>query len=513
MVIQCSACQTRYRLAEDKIKPQGSKVRCSKCGEVFIVLPSAPAPALPPSEPAIEDFAAPANGAVTGQASADTSSTGGDYHDWSDFDLPGNDSGPAPAVAEDNFEEFPATDPTETAAAGEFREEELRSAAGNEDNFSFKAPARAPDADEFTFGEESTEGEEEVTFEEELGDEDDFAIGEAGTDRRAVDLFPLEFDTLAFDEPPSENGATDGDLAAGLGAGVSDELSFEEDDEPSFASANSEADEDAFSWGDPDDAAAFPDDFDFGDASESHGGADTDDLDFDSPGLAAQESSPASVRAKRTAAPATKKPPEAEQPLTAEPLLPVDRRKYARHRRKGGTSLLTWLVALILLGLCAATGYFYWLGEFPDVNGLLNRFMPPGTTAPAVSKIKVGEVNGFFVNNTEAGQLFVVQGQAVNGYPEPRSAMAVQGKLFNRAGSLLRERSAYCGNSLSESELKSLPLAKLRERSENQFGDSLSNLNVAPGKSVPFTIVFSSLPSDLAEFTVEPGDSIPGSKQ
>ncbi len=510
MVIQCNACQTRFRLAEEKIKPQGSKVRCSKCGEVFIVLP----PALPPSEPAIEDFVPPATGAVTGQAPADTSSPdGGDYHDWSDFDLPRNDSVSAPAAAEDDFQDFPATVPTGTAAAGEFREDEIRSAAGSEDDFSFEAPA--PDADEFTFGEESTGDEQEVTFEEELGGEDDFALGNEGTDERTESLSPLEFDTLAFDELPSGSGATDADLAAGLGAGASDELIFEENDEPSLAPADPEEDEEAFSWGVPDDATAFPDDFDFGDTSEDSGGADTNDLDFDSPDLAAEEPSPTPVRTKRAAAPATRKPSEPERaaPLTAEPILPVDRRKYARRRRKGGTSLLTWLVALILLGLCAATGYFYWLGEFPDVNGLLNRFMPSAATAPTTSEIKVAEVNGFFVNNTEAGQLFVVQGQAVNGYPESRSAMSVQGKLFNRAGSLLRERSAYCGNSLSESELKSLPLAKLRERSENQFGDSLSNLNVATGKSVPFTIVFNKLPSDLAEFTVEPGDSIPGSKQ
>ena len=30
MVIQCTQCQTRFKLADEKIKPQGTKVRCSK---------------------------------------------------------------------------------------------------------------------------------------------------------------------------------------------------------------------------------------------------------------------------------------------------------------------------------------------------------------------------------------------------------------------------------------------------------------------------------------------------
>jgi predicted Zn finger-like uncharacterized protein len=37
MVIKCSKCKTRLKLAEDKIKPQGSKFRCSKCGTVLLI--------------------------------------------------------------------------------------------------------------------------------------------------------------------------------------------------------------------------------------------------------------------------------------------------------------------------------------------------------------------------------------------------------------------------------------------------------------------------------------------
>src|SRR6056297_2413486 len=45
MIIQCEQCQTRFRLADEKLKPAGTKVRCSKCKHVFTVMPPAPEPA------------------------------------------------------------------------------------------------------------------------------------------------------------------------------------------------------------------------------------------------------------------------------------------------------------------------------------------------------------------------------------------------------------------------------------------------------------------------------------
>jgi predicted Zn finger-like uncharacterized protein len=40
MIIQCPHCQSRFKLATEKIKPGGTKVRCTKCKSIFIVSPS-----------------------------------------------------------------------------------------------------------------------------------------------------------------------------------------------------------------------------------------------------------------------------------------------------------------------------------------------------------------------------------------------------------------------------------------------------------------------------------------
>ena len=39
MIVQCEHCQTKYRIADEKVKGKGVKVRCAKCENVFTVAP------------------------------------------------------------------------------------------------------------------------------------------------------------------------------------------------------------------------------------------------------------------------------------------------------------------------------------------------------------------------------------------------------------------------------------------------------------------------------------------
>jgi hypothetical protein len=55
-----------------------------------------------------------------------------------------------------------------------------------------------------------------------------------------------------------------------------------------------------------------------------------------------------------------------------------------------------------------------------------------------------------------------------------------------------------------------MTFAAIEEAMNNQFGDSLSNMNVAAGATIPFTIVFRNLPDGLANINVEVVDSKPG---
>lgn len=50
MIVACSVCTTRFRVADEKIGPLGARIRCSRCGQTFQVAPP-PAPEPPPPAP------------------------------------------------------------------------------------------------------------------------------------------------------------------------------------------------------------------------------------------------------------------------------------------------------------------------------------------------------------------------------------------------------------------------------------------------------------------------------
>ncbi|WP_045221567.1 DUF3426 domain-containing protein [Desulfonatronum thioautotrophicum] len=56
MLIQCPNCDTKYNLDEAVLGPDGSKVRCIRCGHVFFVAPSGEVSALAPEPPREHDL-------------------------------------------------------------------------------------------------------------------------------------------------------------------------------------------------------------------------------------------------------------------------------------------------------------------------------------------------------------------------------------------------------------------------------------------------------------------------
>jgi len=51
MIVQCEVCQAKYNLEDSKITPEGVKVRCAKCKNIFTVTPTTATPPTPPSPP------------------------------------------------------------------------------------------------------------------------------------------------------------------------------------------------------------------------------------------------------------------------------------------------------------------------------------------------------------------------------------------------------------------------------------------------------------------------------
>ena len=119
-------------------------------------------------------------------------------------------------------------------------------------------------------------------------------------------------------------------------------------------------------------------------------------------------------------------------------------------------------------------------------------------------------VNGKFVENTQAGQIFVITGRVKNDYSHNRSFIKITGNIFIKNNVAVKTETVFCGNFLADDELANLDLGAIKTRLMNRMGDKKSNFSVKPGQIIPFMIVFSNMPDNLEEFSIEVTESTQG---
>lgn len=633
MVITCEQCQARFRLADEKLKPEGTKVRCTKCKLVFTVFPQETLPAGLPAdttgfnrEPGAGEEVAPLPVQVQVQAPAPVSvaatepstppepppaaaeDSPADSNEM-DLDFSGLEQSMGPGTAgnepaeefsfadtvvaavEPSAEEGLAAEPADrTISAGiptgsepgpgeldfdaTFAESEeppavIAPAAGPAE-FAFDAElaqggvetstegaafdfAAAPEFSgpgEFDFAAEpqaSTPGEVDfaATAETAISGEFDFATesqaaepGEIGmasepatpasgdfvfaSEEAASGLSEFGFETEADGEPPA---AVDETLPAAeapsfeFGSGDSFESSALSA-EPAFGEAEP-------SWDQPANQEGLSFDFDEpnfesqnqervakgrDEAGLSFGEIDFSDDDTDKTPSFGSE--PDFSQAAMAPAPA---PEPLPVPTPPPPPRPEARRLHSGEApppplrpRKKSMSPALGIIALLLI-LCGAGGYYYFMGNGrPFIDRMLLKVKGEVPPAPVEQLIVLSIEGSSYVKNREAGQLLVVQGAATNNFPTARTAISVKGVLLDAAGKVLQQQTLFCGNYLDETKLRTMKYAQIEEAMNNQFGDSLSNINVSPGKTLRFTIVFRNVPKEMANINVEVVDSKPG---
>jgi len=166
-----------------------------------------------------------------------------------------------------------------------------------------------------------------------------------------------------------------------------------------------------------------------------------------------------------------------------------------------------WILLLIVM--VAGSYLIYSQGHLDSLPGYLQSWQNQPETPVFSGNLRPSGLTGFHINNKGEGGLFVVQGQVVNEDVEPRAGILLAGLVYDKGGSVIARQTVYGGNPISRSELRSLSYEIMKERMNNQFGEALSNINVEPKKSLPFTIVFKEVAADVAEFGVEVIDSKP----
>ncbi|MBE0500268.1 MAG: zinc-ribbon domain-containing protein [Desulfuromonadales bacterium] len=456
MVIQCSSCNTRFKIADDKVKPGGVKVRCSKCKEVFTVLP--------PEEE---------------HTAAATAATSLDDVDWGSLN---SDKSADDSTEEPSMPEF------------SFADEEASPAADDDLAFDTSADTSEEADDSFSFGDEESSEEDEL-----------FSFG--GSSEPSTDDF-------SFDEP--------------VGEGAQDEFSFD-----AAPAATGTADD--FDWdGSSSDDTDSQDDYSFGETAETD-----DNLDFSSLEMATDEPEAVEVEAEEPRR--QEMIPSAENSRPAIVKGPQNSRAGGRSTGKSRTTkkksgpLRGIFVLFLLLLLIVGGGLFglkqmgFWSGNFEELQRVdyvtaaktvwekgmteVNRLVGNAVSQQPIGMITVTTMTGKYSQNISAGTLFVIDGTIRNDYNANRSAVVVQGVLYDEADAVVRQKKVYCGNVIDSGMLQTGTVAAMDKLSANVFGDKFSNEDIAPGATVPFTIVFHDLPDNLAQYNVEIVESATGTKR
>lgn len=488
MIIQCDHCSARFKMDDSKLANGPVKVRCAKCKEIFVVRPEEPVAAkvVPPLPELVSPSAESADAA---EFSFDTPSSLNNLASKVADDFSAGTETPAvgkKAASEqtDSSTEFDwQTGKTSTAddsgAGSEFDLSSFDASLAAPKEAADQAAAEAEDND-FDFG--------EVDFSAKNAPPVASSVVTGSAD---ADDFSMDFGEVSFsDQPAKESGA---DTSSGPVA--ENDAAFPSESHPS--TEPSAADDFLLSFN--------------SDSAQQGSSAATDkkateNVNFTEFSFAGKDEP---VEPGRTGS-AADFHDQAHEEFVASGFSEDDLGEEPppsslTSRKKSGSHfpLIVIVGAIILIVALAGSGVYFFGGPkaFSKVGlGFLVEWY--GNKGAEEGSIALKGVTASYTINSTAGELFVVRGEAVNNFKKPRASIQVKVTLLGTGGAALIAKSAYCGNSLSNEQLATLPLAKIEEIMNNQFGDSLANLGLKPGGTIPFVAVVSPLPKDATDYSV-----------
>lgn len=186
--------------------------------------------------------------------------------------------------------------------------------------------------------------------------------------------------------------------------------------------------------------------------------------------------------------------------------------KARKPAKKKGGKLLGLFLFLLLLGAIAGGLYYavFVMGiEIPYVSEYLK---PSPKDTSGTINLSTLNINSKFVENSQAGRLFVITGKVRNGYNQERTRIELEGRLYVKGKKLVKKETSFAGVIISDQELAELSIAKIKQMLNTPPSPQESMGILRPGQNGPFMVVFDDLPpaNQLDEFAIEPVSSTPG---
>jgi pilus assembly protein FimV len=519
MIITCKECNARFNLDENLLKPTGSKVRCSKCNEVFTAYPPKTSEeAELPIEPTPEIEEQPDAAALETERKE---TAGEDDLDFSDMEkLLDEEKVPeAESEADKEVEDLELDLDLDMTPEVETVKEGLEAGVDGQegDDLDLSDLENLLDTEELS---QESVGEDTV---EELNLETESETEAAAKMKRPkdeldeldeLDLSDLE-EILDLEEPTAEDESVPEDM----------ELELDMETEPELEQAPAgEEDEDLETV----DLSEIEKMLEMEEAEETEEPEQKGlDLELEMDETPAESPSPVDSSAVEVyeldEAEDTSDEPEAVEAAEAESVkpefefeegvedeigeVPLEAAEAVAAPKRRVSKPLVALLILVLLGGGSYGTYVlldYLNIQIPYVS---DYFKPKVSDLKGNLKIDTLDINSRFILNVKAGKLFVITGRVKNGYSDDRSFISVTGKLFTKGKKVVKTQTVFCGNVLSDIELSNMDFDTITKRLTNRLGDNKSNFQVKPGNELPFMIVFSNLPDNLEEFAIEAAGS------
>ena len=561
MIITCQECSSSFNLDESLLKPEGSKVRCSKCHKVFVAYPQTPPeePETPPEilpdiddAPVTKDALDPDELDLSDMDQLFAEEKDSEIEDITDEDLEDLDldldldlepeadtliQETSLNIGPDEPDEFDLSDMEKFFDEEKTPEDE---AIENLD-LDFELDIE-PEADTSTEDIEAEEKPDEL----DLSDVDKFFAEEKASETEDIEDFDLDID---FDLEPEADKPT-GEMAQKVEPDEPDELDLSDieeildleeleaeekqvpDDIVLELDMETEPELENISEGLDSDELEEVDLLDIEKMLEIEPSPDTQedvqledlvlesDLEEEQADFALPEDSsevdvfePDETTEPAEAEGATREfeiEDEDEEDLLEEEITeiqpPLDQTGPSVKKRISKPILALLIIAILAGGLYGTYVLLdYMKIEIPFVSD----YLKPKVSDPAGNlKIETLDIDSKFVTNAKTGKLFVITGRIKNGYSSSRRSIKIKGKLLTKGKTLTKTEIFFCGNVLSDMELSNMEFAAIKKRLSNSLGDNKSNTGIKPGQERPFMIVFSDLPENLEEFAIEVVGSI-----
>ncbi|MEA1946945.1 MAG: DUF3426 domain-containing protein [Thermodesulfobacteriota bacterium] len=516
MIITCKGCNVSFNLDESLLKPEGSKVRCSKCKEIFIAYPPAPPKEAEKPDEIISDLKFEQETEDFEPGQLDDSGSGElDLPDmdklFSEEEIPGKEDDVDEAVGDFELDldlEPEPEKPSEDVGAEAKLEEpdELDLSEMEELLDETQVPGKEGDADE-TVGDfeldldlepEPEKASEDVGAEAELEEPDELDLSDI---EELIDLEDPVTEEKDEPEPEEVELELDAEIEPEIEKAPEDvEASVEPEEleevdlsdiEKMFEAEEEETEEEPVD-------SALP---------EETSGTELDEIEATADQPETVDFSELEEIDQEFAIEDTDQDDLSEEEIAD--MQPAVAKATPAMKKRISKPLIVLLIFVLLGGGCYGV---YVLLDFMNIEApFVSDYFKPQISDPEGNlEIDTLDIDSAFVKNVKAGKLFMITGKIKNGYSDARSYIKVTGKLYAKGKNLVQKETVFCGNFLSDIELSNLELSAIKKRLSNRIGDNKSNIRVKPGQELPFMIVFGNLPADLEEFAIEAEGSVPG---